>query len=78
MGSRVELFEQIRRDRDREGLSIRALAVRHGVHRPLDPTPRARTPSGQRRPARALSRERPRWGYRRAHARLVEEGFGLI
>jgi transposase len=29
----VEQFEQIRRDRDREGLSIRALAVRHGVHR---------------------------------------------
>src|SRR3954470_1919584 len=33
MGSRVELFEQIRRDRDREGLSIGALAARHGVHR---------------------------------------------
>jgi transposase len=33
MGSRVELFEQIRRDHDREGLSIRALAERHGVHR---------------------------------------------
>ena len=33
MGSRMELFEQIRRDRDREGLSIRALAERHGVHR---------------------------------------------
>ena len=33
MGSRVEQFEQIRRDRDREGLSIRGLAVRHGVHR---------------------------------------------
>ena len=33
MGSRVELFEQIRRDRDREELSIRALAERHGVHR---------------------------------------------
>lgn len=33
MESRVELFEQIRRDRDREGLSIRALAERHGVHR---------------------------------------------
>ena len=33
MGSRMEQFEQIRRDRDREGLSIRALAVRHGVHR---------------------------------------------
>ena len=33
MGSRVELFEQIRRDSELEGLSIRALAVRHGVHR---------------------------------------------
>ena len=33
MGSRVELFEQIRRDREREGLSIRALAERHAVHR---------------------------------------------
>ncbi|MBM4421562.1 MAG: IS21 family transposase [Chloroflexi bacterium] len=33
MGSRVELFELIRRDREREGLSIRALAARHGVHR---------------------------------------------
>jgi hypothetical protein len=29
----VEQFEQIRRDRDREGLSIRALAAWHGVHR---------------------------------------------
>ncbi len=33
MGSRMELFEQIRRDRDREGLSKRALAVKYGVHR---------------------------------------------
>src|SRR5712691_9226338 len=33
MGSRVEQFEQIRRDRKREGLSIRELARRHGVHR---------------------------------------------
>jgi transposase len=33
VGSRVEQFEQIRRDREREGLSIRALAARHGVHR---------------------------------------------
>lgn len=33
MGSRVELFEQIRKDRDREDLSIRVLAERHGVHR---------------------------------------------
>jgi transposase len=29
----VEQFEQIRRDHAREGLSIRALARRHGVHR---------------------------------------------
>jgi transposase len=50
MGSRVEQFEQIRRDRDREGLSIRGLAVRHGVHRrtvkqalasPMPPSKRA-------------------------------------
>ena len=33
MESRVEQFEEIRRDRDREGLSIRGLAARHGVHR---------------------------------------------
>jgi len=33
VGFRVELFEQIRRDRDREGLSGRALAARYGVHR---------------------------------------------
>ena len=33
MGSRVELFERIRRDHDLERLSIRALAVRYGVHR---------------------------------------------
>jgi transposase len=59
MGSRVELFEQIRRDHDREGLSIRALAERHGVHRRTvrqalaSPLPPARKrPAG--RPAPAL------------------------
>ncbi|HLZ38641.1 MAG TPA: IS21 family transposase [Mycobacteriales bacterium] len=31
--SRVELFEAIRRDARREGLSVRALARRHGTHR---------------------------------------------
>jgi transposase len=33
MGSRVELFEQIRRDREFEGLSTHALARKYGVHR---------------------------------------------
>jgi transposase len=33
MRSRVELFEQIRRDHDREELSIHKLARRHSVHR---------------------------------------------
>jgi len=33
MGSRVELFEKIRRDREFDGLSTRALAARYGVHR---------------------------------------------
>ena len=33
MRSRVELFEAIRRDHEREGMSIRALAERHQVHR---------------------------------------------
>ncbi|WP_299168646.1 IS21 family transposase [uncultured Arthrobacter sp.] len=33
MESRVDLFARIRRDARVEGLSVRALAVRHGVHR---------------------------------------------
>src|SRR6059036_967518 len=33
MRSRVELFEQMRRDKRVEGLSIRELAERHQVHR---------------------------------------------
>src|SRR5688572_23677178 len=54
MGSRVELFEQIRRDRDREGPSIRALAARHGVHRRAvrqalaSPLPPAKRPPSHR------------------------------
>lgn len=51
MRSRVVLFEQIRRGSRVEGLSVRALAKRHGVHRrtvrqalasavPPPPTPR--------------------------------------
>jgi transposase len=63
MGSRVELFEQIRRDREREGLSFRALAERHGVHRRAVrqalaaalPPPRKQP---ERRPAPKLGRYR--------------------
>jgi len=60
----VEQFEQIRRDRDREGLSIRALAERHGVHRravrqalasPLPPAKRA--PAGRGAPKLGEFRE---------------------
>jgi len=60
----MEQFEQIRRDREREGLSIRALAERHGVHRravrqalasPLPPAKR----SPLVRPAPRLGRYRP-------------------
>ena len=68
MGSRMELFEQIRRDRDREGLSTRALAVRYGVHRravrqalasPLPPAQAARVAAGAE--ARGVSRADRRW-----------------
>jgi hypothetical protein len=54
MSSRVDLFEQIRRDHDREGLSIRGLAARHRVHRWTvrqaleSPLPPARALSGHR------------------------------
>src|SRR5206468_2342479 len=59
MGSRVEQFEQIRRDRERGDLSIRELARRHGVHRravrqaPASPLPPPRK-SPERRPAPKL------------------------
>ena len=62
MGSRVEQFEQIRRDRDREGLSIRGLAVRHGVPKlgsyraVIDPWLRA--PRHPHRPTRPLLKRR--------------------
>jgi transposase len=63
----VEQFEQIRRDREREGLSLRALAERHGVHRrtvraalqsPLPPAKRA-----------SLSRPAPKLG---AYRELID------
>jgi transposase len=59
MGSRVELFEQIRRDHEFEGLSKHALARRYGVHRRTvrqaleSPLPPARK-RPERRPAPKL------------------------
>ena len=60
----MEQFEQIRRDREREGLSIRELARRHGVHRRAvrqalaSPVPRPRK-QPERRPAPKLGAYRP-------------------
>jgi transposase len=60
----VEQFEQIRRDSEREGLSIRALAERHGVHRRAvrqalaSPVPPAkRTPTSRPAPKLGAYRE---------------------
>ena len=58
MRSRVELFEQIRRDRRLEELSIRELAERHGVHRRTVRQALAMTRS--RRRARSTARGRGR------------------
>lgn len=60
MGSRVELFEQIRRDRDRDGLSLRALATKHGVHRrTVRQAWESSVPPAKRRP---VSRPAPKLG----------------
>jgi hypothetical protein len=64
MGSRVELFERIRRDREFERLSVHSLARRHGVHRrtvrqalgsPLPPE--RKRPEGRPAPALGAYRE---------------------
>ena len=68
MGSRVELFEQIRRDRDRDGLSIRALAVKHGVHRrAVRQALESSVPRAKRRPE---TRPAPKLG---AYRELIDE-----
>jgi len=64
----VEQFEQIRRDRDREALSIRALAERHGVHRRAVREALASSlPPAKRRP---LGRPAPKLG---AYRELIDE-----
>ncbi len=61
----MELFEEIRRDRDREGLSIHALAGRHHVHRRTvrqalaSPLPPKKKPPSSR-PAPKLGPHRPK------------------
>jgi transposase len=67
MGSRVELFERIRRDREREGLSLRALADRHGVHRrTVRQALAAAVPPPRKRP---VGRPAPRLG---AYRQLID------
>ena len=68
MGSRVELFEQIRRDRDCDGLSLRALAAKHHVHRrTVKQALESAVPPARRRPE---GRPAPRLG---AYRELIDE-----
>ena len=64
---------------DRLGLSERRACEITGQHRSTQRREPGRAPEDQalRERLRKLSRERPRWGYRRAHARLCEEGWEL-
>ena len=62
------MFEQIRRDRDRDGLSIRALAARYGVHRrAVRQALESSLPPAKRRPE---SRPAPKLG---AYRELIDE-----
>jgi len=64
---------------DRLGLSERRACRTTGQHRSTqrhEPEP-APEDAALRQRLRELSRERPRWGYRRAHARLTGEGWSL-
>ena len=54
MESRVELFARIRRDARVEGLSVRALAARHGVHRTNGQALESAAPR-ERRPRQGVS-----------------------
>jgi transposase len=64
----VELFEQIRRDRDRVGLSKRALAAKYRVHRrTVNQALESSVPPVKRRPA---SRPAPKLG---AYRELIDE-----
>jgi len=64
---------------DRLGVSERRACLIAGQHRSTQrrETCVAEDDAALRAALRALSRERPRWGYRRAHARLLEDGWVL-
>jgi len=64
---------------DRLGLSERRACEIAGQHRSTQRREPQRAPDdgALRGRLREISRERPRWGYRRAHARLVDEGWAL-
>ncbi len=64
---------------DRLGLSERRACQIAGQHRSTQRREPQHAPDdgALRGRLREISRERPRWGYRRAHARLVEEGWAL-
>ena len=64
---------------DRLGVSERRACRYAGQHRSTQRHERcvARDDGALRARLRELSRERPRWGYRRAHAMLCEEGWAV-
>ena len=65
--------------KDRQGLSERRACQIAGQHRSTqrrEPCV-AEDDAALRARLRKLSRDRPRWGYRRAHAQLLEEGWGI-
>jgi putative transposase len=65
--------------RDRLGVSERRACLIAGQHRSTQRRDScvAGDDAALRAALRKLSRERPRWGYRRAHARLLEDGWVL-
>jgi putative transposase len=65
--------------KDRLGVSERRACLIAGQHRSTQRRERcvAGDDTALRAALRELSRERPRWGYRRAHARLLEGGWVL-
>jgi putative transposase len=64
---------------DRLGLSERRACRIAGQHRSTERHEPKRAPddAALRARLREISKDKPRWGYRRAHARLLEEGWAV-